>query len=394
MIGSIDCRKKCACGGNFKFDENRNALFCKKCDHRCTGPFRVRFGRKICRNFGNDFRAAETFLLHLRHEATTQTFDARDYQELAPLSFANQSAIWLDYKKGSVSAKVLKNMELVMTRAAKVWGNRNVKDIRSSDIEDFLFRLPVGSKTRHNYKSYLFNFWKWLHRRELLPMPQFPEVSFKLGWRQIIDIPTQQAIIEEVKRQNTHNPKGWLAIRMLSRYFHIRPGELMRITEGNINLDIPAMILPPQSSKIGEPVMIFLWDDDIEEIAKFPRGLPNLPFFRHPQSTRAESGKPFGQRYLYKLWTNACKALGLMRSDTLPICDLYAGTRHSTITAMGEVMSPEEVQQASGHRTSQALTRYLQGRSRYAQKAMSTIAKIQNQAGAEVKRLDQHRKAQ
>ncbi len=100
----------------------------------------------------------------------------------------------------------------------------------------------------------------------------------------------------------------------------------------------------------------------------------------------SEAGKP-GRRFSYKIWTQACKNLDLMRSETRPIVDLYAGTRHSTMTAMAEVMSPEEIQQASGHRTNAALMRYLQGRARYAQKAGTAVLKIQGKARGQVIKL-------
>lgn len=381
MIGSIYCTKKCVCGSAFKFDENRNGLFCKGCGEKSSGPYQVRFGKKIHRRFGNDFKAAEMFLLHLRHQKGSDNFDFRDYQSAQPLGFVQQADIWLQYKQASVKARTYKAIDRTMRRAAKAWGNRNVKSIKSGDIEDFLFSLPVGNKTRNNHKSILHDFWTWLCRREDLPLPQFPVIKFKLGWRKIIDIETQQTIIDEVKRITyDKDPKTWLAIRMLSRYFHIRPGELMQITEGNINLQIPALILPPQSSKIGEPVMVFLWDDDVKEISALPRGLPSLPFFRHPPGSRRESGKAYGEKYLYYVWRRACQNLGLMQSPTVPICDLYGGTRHSTMTALAEHMSPEEIQQASGHRTNDALMRYLQGQSRYAQKAGNLISQLQQTA--------------
>lgn len=380
MIGSIYCSKKCQCGQGFKYDENRNGLFCK-CGQKSSGPFAVKFGKNIFRRFGKDFKAAEMFLLHLRHQKSTDAFDHRDYCASQPLGFIQQADKWLQLKEANVKPITYRAIERTIRRAAKVWGNRNVKNIKASDIEDFLFSMNVGNKTRSNHKSVLHNFWTWLCRREDLPMPQFPEINFKLGWREIIDIETQQAIIDEVKRITyDKDPKTWLAIRMLSRYFHIRPGELMRITEGNINLQIPALILPPQSSKIGEPVMVFLWEDDVAEIEKLPRGLPSLQFFRHPPGSRRESGKPYGQKYLYYVWRRACKNLGLMQSPTVPICDLYGGTRHSTMTALSEHMSPEEIQQASGHRTNAALMRYLQGQSRYAQKAGNLIAEMQKKA--------------
>lgn len=390
MKGWIDSRKKCSCGGTFKHDENRSGLFCQKCDHRSNGPFRVRFGRDTTQSYKN-YDDAEEFLLHLRHLDKNGKFDPRDFLNSAPLGFVVQAEKWLERKRGEVKPKVLKNIELTFKRAADLWGNRNVKDLSGGDIEDFLLGLKSGNKARADRESHLKDFWRWLARREGIALPQFPGITFKLGYRPIIDIPTQQLIIDKIREQNARNPKAWLAIRMLSRYFHIRPGELMRLNEGDINLEIPSMTLEPEKAKIGELNMIFLWADDVEIMKTLPRGLPDLPYFRHPAGKRAEAGKPFGQRFLYKIWTNACKALGLMRSDTLPICDLYAGTRHSTMTALGEFMRPSEVQEASGHRTTKAMMRYLQGRARYAQKQQDIVANMQARARGEVVRLSERK---
>jgi hypothetical protein len=53
-------------------------------------------------------------------------------------------------------------------------------------------------------------------KRENAALSKFPEVSFKLGWRGIIDIETQQAIIGEAYRISYEiNPKIWLANHLL-----------------------------------------------------------------------------------------------------------------------------------------------------------------------------------
>lgn len=392
MIGSIYATGKCKCGGAYKYDENQSALFCKNCHDRYNGRVHVKYN-DILRRFGHDLKAAETFLFHLRHQKTTKQFDARDYSNSAPIGFKNLTDRYLDFKADEVSPKVHKSIALTLGRACKAWGHTNIKNIREGEIEDFLHNLKkrkgLGKKTVHNHKSHLHDFWKWVCRREKkagLIMPDFPETSFALGWRKIIDIKTQQAILNEVEKVVGKNRKAFLAIRMLSRYFHIRPGELMRIKEGNINLDIPAMILPPKDAKVKDLRMIFLWDDDVEEMKKLPPAVdPSMPFFRHPAGTRAEAGKPFGQRFLYKKWTQACKNLGLMQTDTIPICDMYAGTRHSTMTELSKHMTPEQIKQASGHRTTAAMNRYLQGEARFAQKAAGIIEQMQQEAkGAKV----------
>jgi hypothetical protein len=77
-------------------------------------------------------------------------------------------------------------------------------------------------------------------------------------------------------------------------------------------------------------------DDDAELLGEMPRGLPDLYFFRHLKSIGdARAGSQFGQRYLWKWWKRACKNLGVEGVD------LYGGTRHSTVTALGDQLTPE-----------------------------------------------------
>jgi len=56
-----------------------------------------------------------------------------------------------------------------------------------------------------------------LKRQEIIELPEFPEVSFVLGYRRTVDKATQIAIIEEVKRI-CPNPKVYLGIKWLATY--------------------------------------------------------------------------------------------------------------------------------------------------------------------------------
>lgn len=62
-----------------------------------------------------------------------------------------------------------------------------------------------------------------LRRREILELPDFPEVVFELGYRRTVDQETQQRIIMEVARI-CPNKKVCLGIKWLSTYISIRPG--------------------------------------------------------------------------------------------------------------------------------------------------------------------------
>ena len=242
-----------------------------------------------------------------------------------------------------------------MQKAISAWGQINVKNIGFGEIEDFLHAQEVSDKTKANMKSCLHSFFVWLKRREKVPMPEFPEVSFELGMRKIIDKETQESIIDEVYRLTYHkNPKVWLGIKWLSTYISIRPGELLNLKEEDIDIKLGYFIIPHPKEK--RPKLVPIIDEDIEILGSMPRGLPHLSFFRHVKGiSGVAAGQKFGNKYLYKIWKKACANLGIYNVD------LYGGTRHSSTTALRQVFSPEEIRNSGTlHSTNKAFDRYLQ----------------------------------
>jgi integrase len=194
-----------------------------------------------------------------------------------------------------------------MNKAISSWGQMNVKSISFGEIEDFLHSQKVSDKTKSNMKSCLHTFFVWIKKRENIPMPEFPEIKYELGWRQTIDKDTQQAIIDEVYKISYHlNPKIWLGIKWLSTYFTIRPIELINIKEKEISADSGYIFIPWPKEKKAKAIPLIA--EDVEILESFPKGLPELYFFRHPPGVRnCKPGGQFGQRYLYKWWKKACK---------------------------------------------------------------------------------------
>lgn len=195
MRGRIFTDQKCSvCGGKLVTDYHRRGLYClKHPDQRATGRFRVQFGRNTRRRFSN-YDEAERFLTGLRWEVDQGTFDPRDYRINNPLGFETQAKKWLEIKMKAVKPTSYANLRNYMTKAIKTWGQVNVKAIGYGEIEDFLHSQNVSDKTKSNMKSCLHSFWYWVKKREKVPMPDFPEMSFELGMRKIIDKETQQTI--------------------------------------------------------------------------------------------------------------------------------------------------------------------------------------------------------
>ena len=70
-----------------------------------------------------------------------------------------------------------------------------------------------------------------------------------------------------------------------------------------------------------DPKMVPILPEDNALIDALPKGMPQVPFFRHGKGiSGVRAGRKFGNKYLYKKWKDACKTLGIEDID------LYGGT--------------------------------------------------------------------
>ncbi|SHO45318.1 tyrosine-type recombinase/integrase [Desulfopila aestuarii] len=362
MKGRIYTTQKCfVCQGALNYVEGRGHLSCvTHPDHQWKGACVVRFGRNHTKRFKSVLEA-ERHLIYLRVQTDLGKFDPREWAKDQPLSFLALRLKFIEYKKSTnITLKQVKDIERVLIRAGQTWDRMQIRDIAEAEIEDFLFQdHGVSSKTIANWKTALHNFFAWVVRREKkksnLQMPSFPVTSFKMKMKAVVSIEDQQKIITEVKKISwNHNPRIWLAIKLLALYPRVRPGELINVKEGHINL-VDLYIVFPQP-KEREPKYIHLLKEVAEEIRESQRLYPAMPtmyFFRHLKRRNGlKVGTQFGPVYLNKWWKQACVNLGF--SDVT----LYPGTKHSTVTALGKIMSPEQIQHnVTGH-ASEAFKRY------------------------------------
>jgi integrase len=241
-----------------------------------------------------------------------------------------------------------------MKKGIKVWSQKSIKEIGYGEIEDFLLaQKGVSAKTKANLRSALNDFWTWLRKRKVLTpqeMPEIPVVHFESELRKTIERSEQIKVLEEVRRISYGvNPRIWIGVKWLMTYISIRPGELVRIKEGDIRLENKGVLIPRPKEK--EPKFIPLRDEDVQLVKNMPRGFPELPFFRHTSGRQGcKIGDAFGHEYLSRFWKEACNNLGIQ-----DVC-LYAGTKHSTACNMDN--SPEEIKRATMHKTNKAFERY------------------------------------
>ncbi len=80
---------------------------------------------------------------------------------------------------------------------------------------------------------------------------------------------------------------------------------------------------------------------------------PRSCFFRHDErKSGIKLGQIYGEKYFYKWWKKACDRLSIKDVD------LYGGTRHSSVVALREHFSPEQIKQGTIHQTNKAFERY------------------------------------
>ncbi len=273
------------------------------------------------------------------------------------MGFATLAEKWLVIKEQEVKPRSFSNLNRYMLNAIGAWEQTNIKRIGYAEIEDFLYSQKVSDKTRSNIKSCLHTFWTWLRKRKIITLhqfPEFPEIKYNLGFRKIIDKETQGMIIDEIKRISYHrNPKIWLGVKWLATYISIRPGELLKMLERDVDTKLGYFLV--LHTKEGKEKLVPMLDEDKELIREMPIGFPKLSFFRHISGKGGvKVGQPFGNKYLYKWWKKACSNLGIEGID------LYGGTRHSTVTVLRKEFSPEQIKAGTMHSTNKAFDRYLQ----------------------------------
>jgi len=355
MTGSIYSEEKCpVCGSTFK-DDGRKALTCQNHPGIKATSFRVAF-KGIFRRFHN-YDEAHRFLSGLRFKYDEGTFDIRDYQKDNPLGFSSLIESWLEVKRSTVKPKSFNNLQNYANKAILCFGDKSIKAIGYAELEDFLRSQKVSDKTKANIKSALHDFWTWLRKRKVLAhhqIPEFPECSFELGFRKTITKEEQEAILGEVKKISFHiNPKIYLGIKWLCTYISVRPGEMIKLKEGDIDLGNGYIFFPHPKEK--KPKFVPLLQEDIEVIKTFSLAVPSLQFFRHLRGiSGVGENEAFGEKYFYKWWVKACNNLGIEGVD------LYGGTRHSSAKALRQEYSPEQIKKATMHSTNKAFDRYFQ----------------------------------
>lgn len=356
MKGGIYSDEKChVCQSNFE-DKGKN-LVCPKHPKISPQTYRVRLkheGKTTQKRFLS-YEEASRFLTGLRFKIDEESFDSRDYQKENPLAFCNALNKYFLYKQKDVAESSFKALKNWLNKAHDFFKDKSVKEINYGDLEDFvkLHLKDISDKSKSNALSAVHDFFTWLKKRQLIELiPDFPNVSFELKFKNLISKEEQLKILDEIYNlTQDFNLKIWLGIKWLSTYIAIRPGELLNIRERDINRSEGLIIIPHPKEK--KPKIITLIEEDIEILKEVSQGFPNSFFFCHSRNMgNARIGDKFSKCTLQRYWHKACSNLNIYDVD------MYGGTRHSTTVYLGQFFTPEQIKTATMHSTNKAFERY------------------------------------
>jgi len=190
-------------------------------------------------------------------------------------------------------------------------------------------------------------------------VPPFPVIEFELGDRTITDLKTQRAIIDKVREiSEKRNPKIWFGIDLLATYVNLRPGDLLKIKEKDIDLHHGVVTIHHPTKSKNKIKTVRLLPEHIEYFSEMKeqfKVVPELKFFRHHKGVRSQKpNTPFGPKYFKIWWDKACEKLGVQGLD------LYGGTRHTSTTEIAKRAGTKNAREASDHKTNKAFDRYCQ----------------------------------
>jgi len=272
-------------------------------------------------------------------------YDARDYTSDEPLSFKALAEIWLEGRKTEVRA--IRNLNNHIIYAVNFFAETNIKSIRYTELEDFLQSLPqtLSPKTKANIFGTLHSFWQWIVNREQdkpypITMPKFPKLpKYKPTMRKIVTPENQARILTKLKEISP--AKVYTAVLWCITYC-LRFEEIRQVKVKDLNNGYMRVWDWKQTHYKEKKLLPEDWD-----IVKEEKAFGNEWFFRHP------NGRQFGKDYLSECIKKAARALGFY--DVVP----YAIIKHSTITALSDHYSPEEIKKYFSLHFSPALYNYL-----------------------------------
>jgi len=364
MKGAIrSLQSKCPkCKG--KFVDNGRALVCPTClvipdkyfvDIHYEGQ-RIKLYRDKEGFLLDSYRRANRLLENIRHQIDNHTFYLKDYLSvnIKGVQFENNINEWLKrqeirLQKDEISPSYYEKIASTINKYfIPFFKKKDIRDIRSKDVEDFYLKLPsLALKTQKNIIDLLHKYFNdLLDREEISRIPKIPKITVPdPHWNWVAE-DLQNMIFDKISDE--HKP-----IFAFIKEHGLRPSEARAIHKEDIHFENGTATIRRNFSneqlrlitKNKRQRIIPIQKDVLAMLKK----LPVLNGFLFLD----ENGKRYKKRKLERIYNKARNAAGIKNLT------LYQWGRHSFASQAINNGTPENIVGAFlGHSDSRMTKRY------------------------------------
>ena len=297
-------------------------------------------------SFKHSYQAAEEGLVLMNGDILRGKYDQRDWTSDEPLAFSILSEQFISDRERE-KVKSLRLIRNHIRQARNYFGTKNCRTIRYNELRGFYNSLPetMATKTKKNIIGTLHSFFQWVvdleaDRPNPITMPKFPKIPYAKPDMPKILSPEDQA-------------------KVLGRLMQVSPYKLFLGGRWCITYGLRWEELRQVKMKDFDNGYMTIWDwkqkhyknkkllQDDWQIAQDERAFGNEYFFRH------ESGRQYGKDYLYEQIRRVLKELGFYNVKA------YTVIRHSTLSALNQEYSPEQIQKLFSLHFSDSIWHYI-----------------------------------
>lgn len=324
-----------------------------------------------------DYLDVSFTLRNVLREVKTNTFDVRRYEsEESRESFTFKSILskYLEHHerrlaRGELSPAGLKDKKtIIKNHLEPVFKDMDISHITDKKIKSFFNAYTESLRMRDKATSELktIMYFAMEELDKLNKIPKFPEISASkmVSPDKFLDEKKQQLVISKIE-----NSTYQAAIKMLAIY-GLRPCEARSLKWKDIDYQsmsfhIQSHIslnkeIPGRKSQSDKIHTLPITDEFYEILQSIPRSINQSDYI-----FKGHNGGAIGGNVLTRAWNEACK-LAKVKGVTL-----YQGTKHSTLSRLGQELSDAQLIRLSGHTNTRIIRRYNQSNLEDIRKALS-----------------------
>jgi len=261
-------------------------------------------------------KTAAKLLNKIRAEIDDGSFQPKSYFPDNPLSIRDYAKQWL--KVIDVKPNTLKDYNYSVNRfITPFFGEKDLRNVRHNDIVEFHKWIPRCEKGKYNVVSCLRTMLRWAWRNEdIQKVPPFPKLSQgELPEIEYLSLEQQKDILINISERDR-------PIFMIGMEYGLRIGELRAIQWDCIKEDEIVIRRAFAENTLMESTKTnksrtYGFTPYVRQVFKsLPMTSSTFVFVRH-------DGKPYTDKNLNAIWSEACKETGIKKIK------LYNAIRHS-----------------------------------------------------------------